>query len=589
MDVQAALENLLNGGGGGDEERERESHHPPPPPPPQRRVPPLTREEAPPHRAAPRGYKERERERMRAQRGESTAATTTGDTISVSEIQLHADKLVSQASEIGLSVFSKASAFWKEGKGKVVRAYEERVAGAGENESESRGGTGRGRVVDGSGRGKDGRPKWMTHEVNMEDGDEVEGPFVDRVGGDAKEAPVRAPPSSSTAVVVEEEVDLFFSSSNSIPNSKPTSTPQPPPRTRTLPPTTQARTLNLPTASPTTLSTAHTHKTSGTQAFKLGQYASACDAYSLAISILPPQHLLLLPLCTNRALARLKTGEYAGAVEDCSLALGIVAAGDPSLSEEGEKRDGGWTHPQGLGVDLRDQHVKALKRRALALEGREKWEEAGKDWEVVAGMRVEEKTRGEAVLGAGRCRKMCAGGTTTTAAGVDTSRSVSAAGVKLRPKAKSFPSTSSSSSSTQTPSAALTALQTQNAQAEADLTLQHSLKDTVDARLNAWRKGKESNIRALLASLDLVLWEDLLRGNGGGGKVGGIGMAELVSPGQVKKAYVRAIGKVHPDKVRFLFPLGLPSSCADALTIAQCIECDSRTTDACKWGVWDVE
>jgi hypothetical protein len=529
MDVQAALESLLNGGsaGSGSEERERESR-----PPPQRRVPPPARDEPPPttQRAAPKGYKERERERMRMQRGENT----TNDPVSITEIQLQADKLVSQASEIGLSVFSKATAFWKEGKGKVVRAYEERAAGVGAGVDVGESGRSKGRG--------DGRPKWMMEDVTMED--EVVDKFSDGVG-DVRESSVRV---LSTAVV-DDEVDLFSSSS-----VKPTSTPQPPitgttTRTQTRP---RILTRDLPTTTATTLSTAHTHKTTGTQAFKLGQYAAASDAYGLAISILPPRHLLLLPLYTNRALAWLKTGEYASAAEDCSLALSIITAGesswtpaseleDPRILDRGKANEGGWTHPQGLGVDLCDQYVKALKRRALALEGREKWRDAGRDWEVLAGTRVElvgEKTRGEAVMGAGRCRRMCGG---------DNSGSATPA-IKPRPKPKAKPTPTSSNSLTPAPSAALTALQTQTAQAEADLTLQHTLKDTIDARLSAWRKGKESNIRALLASLDAVLWAEVLHGV----KVGG-GMADLVSPAQVKKAYVRAIARVHPDKVGFFF------------------------------------
>jgi len=552
MDVQAALESLLNGGsaGSGNEERERESR----PPPPQRRVPPPAHDEPPPttQRAAPKGYKERERERMRMQRGENS----TDDPVSITEIQLQADKLVSQASEIGLSVFSKATAFWKEGKGKVVRAYEERAAGVGAGVDVGESGRGMGRG--------DGRPKWMMKDVTMED-EEVD-KFSDGVG-DVRENSVHV---LSTAVV-DDEVDLF--SSSSVPNSKPTSTPLTRTTTRTQTHT-RILTRNLPTTTATTLSTAHTHKTTGTQAFKLGQYAAASDAYGLAISILPPHHLLLLPLYTNRALAWLKTGEYASAAEDCSLALSIITAGelswtpaseseDPRMLDRGKANEGGWTHPQGLGVDLCDQYVKALKRRALALEGREKWGDAGRDWEILAGMRVElvgENTRGEAVMGAGRCRRMCGG---------DTSGSATPA-VKPRPKpkAKPTPTFSNSSTSTPAPSAALTALQTQTAQAEADLTLQYTLKDTIDARLSAWRKGKESNIRALLASLDAVLWAEVLHGV----KVGG-GMAELVSPAQVKKAYMRAIGRVHPDKVG-LFLLFYSPRVSVNVNAAQCVKFD---------------
>ena len=59
-------------------------------------------------------------------------------------------------------------------------------------------------------------------------------------------------------------------------------------------------------------------------------------------------------------------------------------------------------------------------------------------------------------------------------------------------------------------------------------------------------RSKETNIRALLASLDMVLWEEILSG---GVKVNGLG--ELVTNIQVKKGYMRAIARVHPDKVKF--------------------------------------
>jgi hypothetical protein len=49
------------------------------------------------------------------QRGE-----TTNDSVPITKIQLHADELVSPASEIRLSEFSNATAVWKEGKGKVL-------------------------------------------------------------------------------------------------------------------------------------------------------------------------------------------------------------------------------------------------------------------------------------------------------------------------------------------------------------------------------------------------------------------------------------------------------------------------------------
>ena len=80
-----------------------------------------------------------------------------------------------------------------------------------------------------------------------------------------------------------------------------------------------------------------------------------------------------------------------------------------------------------------------------------------------------------------------------------------------------------------------------NEAAEAEDQAKHELKDVVDARLAAWRAGKENNLRALIASLDTVLWPEL-----GWKKVG---LHELVTDAQVKVRYVRAIAKTHPDKL----------------------------------------
>jgi hypothetical protein len=61
-------------------------------------------------------------------------------------------------------------------------------------------------------------------------------------------------------------------------------------------------------------------------------------------------------------------------------------------------------------------------------------------------------------------------------------------------------------------------------------------------QLAAWRLRREGNIRALLPSLDMVLWPEL--------EWTPISLSELVTPAQVKVRYMKAINKVHPDKVR---------------------------------------
>ncbi|XP_007671016.1 cyclin-G-associated kinase isoform X2 [Ornithorhynchus anatinus] len=65
--------------------------------------------------------------------------------------------------------------------------------------------------------------------------------------------------------------------------------------------------------------------------------------------------------------------------------------------------------------------------------------------------------------------------------------------------------------------------------------------DPLKLKLLDWIEGKERNIRALISTLHLVLWE-------GESRWKPVGMADLVTPEQVKKYYRKAVLVVHPDK-----------------------------------------
>ena len=102
--------------------------------------------------------------------------------------------------------------------------------------------------------------------------------------------PVRVAPLATTSAVdgptqrrpvpTRGASNVSSSSSRAIPVSAPTSVPD----------------CVLPTASSDALTTALRHKTAGTDAFKLGQYAVAGDAYTAALEALPEGHLLRVPL-----------------------------------------------------------------------------------------------------------------------------------------------------------------------------------------------------------------------------------------------------------------------------------------------------
>lgn len=77
----------------------------------------------------------------------------------------------------------------------------------------------------------------------------------------------------------------------------------------------------------------------------------------------------------------------------------------------------------------------------------------------------------------------------------------------------------------------------------AEMRRQEQARDTdpLKLKLLEWTEGKERNIRALLSTLHTVLWD-------GESRWTPVGMADLVTPGQVKKQYRRAVLAVHPDK-----------------------------------------
>ncbi|KAG5601201.1 hypothetical protein H5410_032571 [Solanum commersonii] len=80
-------------------------------------------------------------------------------------------------------------------------------------------------------------------------------------------------------------------------------------------------------------------------------------------------------------------------------------------------------------------------------------------------------------------------------------------------------------------------LQSQNEQEE-----KHRLADTLNYDIKRWATGKEGNLRALLSSLQHVLWPEC------GWQP--VSLTDLITSISVKKNYHKATLCVHPDKVQ---------------------------------------
>jgi len=448
-------------------------------------------------------------------------------------IQDQADKLLAQASEIGMNVFSRANAFWSQGKEKLQKAYEEKVNATQTMTTQQR---------------QSGRPRWMQevaegdkHEpgfasAGFRDSDDEEDPRpppkrpVEPKKRPSQGSSLQPPrPQVKTGDLLAEEPTPVYRSPFRHASSSRTQAPQPARPSPSSKPTSQRTPSPIPVTrrqaipAPTNvIATCMKHKATGTEMFKLGRFGEADTAYTSAITSLPENHLLQVQLYNNRALSRLKTGEYSGTVEDCSLVISLIG---PSYHPQREAKV--TEENEGSGVDLADGLMKAHKRRAEAYEGKEKWEDARKDWEVIAGTEwANGKMRSEAVSGIGRCRKMLN----------PESEQAAAKPLVKRPLPRAV------NRGPTPPSEALAKLRAVTDATEAEDQTKHELKDVVDAKVGAWKGGKEQNIRALVASLENVLWPGLNWQK--------VGMHELVTPNQVKIRYTKAIAKLHPDKVR---------------------------------------
>ncbi|CAM8947793.1 unnamed protein product [Rhodiola kirilowii] len=80
-------------------------------------------------------------------------------------------------------------------------------------------------------------------------------------------------------------------------------------------------------------------------------------------------------------------------------------------------------------------------------------------------------------------------------------------------------------------------LQAQREQAE-----RHRLSETLDAEIKRWAAGKEGNLRALISTMQYILWPEC------GWQP--VSLTDLITGAAVKKAYRKATLCIHPDKVQ---------------------------------------
>lgn len=596
LDVNAALEALLGGAQSGAPGAEREDAD-------RRLAEKLQRQERLESGTADDGEWDGEARRAAAQRrrwgGDASASPAppargprrggTGEE-EEGEWTKQADMLYAQASEIGAGLFKSANAFWTTAKTTAQKAIEERTASNATSAEGSRSASPaaaerhRNRRWGVGGAGKkdppnfEGKPRWMVEAEAAEaaeneaaaapapkessgfkDSDDEGDPAGAAAATPAKARPALPHESPSSARVptktAEASVALWDLAAEQAPPAPPrrvveTSSSRAPyvsparrsgaTRPSAAPATRKRAPRSLPSDSPSSIALAARHKAAGNESFKKGAYGDAEAAYGTALAALDEASLRRVPLLNNRASARLKNGDAAGAARDADDVVKLVVpesiAGNGGFYKASEERD----LPLGLAeeVKLREAYAKALLKRAQAGEMLEKWAQAGKDWAL---LEAYERSEGSGKSGTLNMR--------SAAEGKKRCESMLGKGASARPAAAQRASAPAPRRAPGLSSAALAQVQaatkariaTESAASAAEDAQKLALKDAVDARVLAWRAGKEANVRALLASVENVVWPGLAWKK--------VGMHELVTDAQVKKAYTRAIGRLHPDKV----------------------------------------
>ena len=381
------------------------------------------------------------------------------------------------------------------------------------------------------------RPLWSTQQPSSSDPkSRVSKQVIEEQASEAYISPARRkkttpkPPAQPKPIYPESDL-LFEASQQSKPQAS-ISRSQSQPHTTSHNPTTTALSTRspppkrtYPTLSPSALQNYTRYRSAGTAAFKRGDYAEATTNFTGALSILPQTHPLTIPLLTNRALSQSKTGDPKASISDANTALELIGPSrgvseSIDLGDEGSK-------------EMSIFWGKAMTRKAEALEHLERWSDAAGVWKVC----VEAGVGGaHSIAGRNRCEKAARPPATKAP-------TLKRPPPKPKPRTTALDDLAGRPTVVSTQSAeAVSRLRAANQEAERVDDEKFALSDSVSERLQTWRAGKEGNLRALLASLETVLWE------GAGWKK--IGMAEVIQPGKVKVQYMKGIAKVHPDKVR---------------------------------------
>lgn len=245
--------------------------------------------------------------------------------------------------------------------------------------------------------------------------------------------------------------------------------------------------------------------------FKSGDYSGSLENYLNASHVIPETHPLQIILFSNISLVYSKLGNPKEQLVYADKGLDLISSNSNNASisdlskffiEDNKSMRSFW--------------IKLMMKRAEALEFLEKWKDSKEAYEKL----ISSGENAKPIMDSkNRCNKVLNPPT-----------------VKKQP-AKAIRK--------QTPVASnnekLERVKASNDKKQREEQEMFDLHDIVELKLNKWRTGNLNNIRALICSLDSILWPQL--------NWKPVKLTDLVLDKKVKIYYMKAIAKTHPDKI----------------------------------------
>ncbi|KAL2315300.1 UBA/TPR/DNAJ domain-containing protein Ucp7 [Schizosaccharomyces pombe] len=250
-------------------------------------------------------------------------------------------------------------------------------------------------------------------------------------------------------------------------------------------------------------------QSTGNELFRKGDFSQAIEEFTNSLSQLPAKHTKRVPLLSNRSLCYQKVGDLKTCLQDVDELVDII----------GEEKGHGESIRD---KSMNDYYVKNMVRKAQVLEQLEKYQESLNIWKDL--------------IADGQISKLYIDGKHRCEAAIS-SHSSESHSKRTTQQPKSTPN----HTNIEVKSERLQHVRMAQQKAEQLDEERSRLREPVQQIVNKWKEGKESNLRALLASLDTILWPEC--------RWQKVSLSELVLPKKVKIAYMKAVSRVHPDKL----------------------------------------